>query len=82
MKCVDLFAGVGGIRLGFEKAGFSTVFSNDFEPACKDTFDLNFNHSKLIIEDINKVNNKSIPNFDILLDKLEKITEEDGNGRK
>ncbi|PIZ52250.1 DNA (cytosine-5-)-methyltransferase [Candidatus Woesearchaeota archaeon CG_4_10_14_0_2_um_filter_33_13] len=67
MRCVDLFAGVGGIRLGFENAGFSIVFSNDFEPACKETFDLNFNDSPLIIKDINKVNNDSIPDFDILL---------------
>jgi len=67
MKCVDLFAGVGGIRLGFENAGFNTVFSNDFEPACKETFDLNFNHSPLLIEDINKVKNEDIPDFDILL---------------
>ena len=67
MRCIDLFAGVGGIRLGFENAGFSTVFSNDYEPACKETFDLNFNNSHLIIEDINKVKNNSIPDFDILL---------------
>ena len=67
MKCIDLFAGVGGIRLGFENAGFKTVFSNDFEPACKETFDLNFDNSPLIIEDINKINNELIPNFDVLL---------------
>ncbi len=67
MRCVDLFAGVGGIRLGFENAGFNTVFSNDFEPACKETFDLNFDNSKLIIKDINKVEINKIPNFDILL---------------
>lgn len=67
MRCIDLFAGVGGIRLGFERAGFDTVFSNDSEPACKETFDLNFNNSPLIIEDINKVDNNSIPDFDILL---------------
>ena len=67
MRCVDLFAGVGGIRLGFENVGFTTVFSNDFEPACKETFDLNFNTSPLIIEDINKVNLKTIPDFEILL---------------
>jgi len=67
MRCVDLFAGVGGIRLGFENAGFNTVFSNDFEPACKETFDLNFDESPLIIQDINKVDNNSIPDFDILL---------------
>ncbi|TKJ17160.1 DNA (cytosine-5-)-methyltransferase [Candidatus Woesearchaeota archaeon B3_Woes] len=67
MRCIDLFAGIGGIRLGFENAGFNTVFSNDFEPACKETFDLNFDNSPLIIEDINKVDIDSIPDFDILL---------------
>ena len=67
MRCVDLFAGVGGIRLGFEGAGFSTVFSNDLEPACKETFDLNFDESPLIIKDINEVNIDSMPDFDILL---------------
>lgn len=36
MKCIGLFAAVGGIRLGFENAGFSTIFSNDFEPAWMD----------------------------------------------
>ena len=28
-KTIDLFAGVGGVRLGFEQAGFETVFAND-----------------------------------------------------
>ncbi|MEK6832417.1 MAG: DNA cytosine methyltransferase, partial [Nanoarchaeota archaeon] len=34
-KTIDLFAGVGGVRLGFEKAGFRTVFANDFDKTCK-----------------------------------------------
>ena len=42
MKTIDLFAGVGGVRLGFERAGFNTLFANDFEPACKETYDLIF----------------------------------------
>lgn len=67
LKTVDLFAGVGGIRLGFEKAGFETVFANDFDPTCKETYDLNFPEPKLLIEDIWKVNIKDIPDFDILL---------------
>ena len=29
VKTLDLFAGVGGIRLGFDNAGFKTIFSND-----------------------------------------------------
>ena len=64
---IDLFAGVGGIRKGFEKAGFKTVFANDFEPKCKETYDLNFQDSKLIVEDIRKIGIKDLPQFDFLL---------------
>jgi DNA (cytosine-5)-methyltransferase 1 len=66
-KTIDLFAGVGGIRIGFEKAGFKTVFANDFEPKCKDTYDLNFKDSKLIVEDIRKIGVEDLPKFDFLL---------------
>jgi DNA (cytosine-5)-methyltransferase 1 len=64
---IDLFAGVGGIRLGFEKAGFKTVFANDFEPKCKETYDLNFKDSKLVVEDIRKIGIDDLPKFDFLL---------------
>lgn len=66
-KTIDLFAGVGGIRMGFEKAGFKTVFANDFEPQCKETYDINFKDSKLIIEDIRKIGIDDLPKFDFLL---------------
>ena len=66
-RTIDLFAGVGGIRLGFEKAGFKTVFANDFESQCKDTYDLNFKDSKLVIEDIRKIGIDDLPKFDFLL---------------
>ncbi len=66
-KTIDLFAGVGGIRLGFEKAGFKTVFANDFEPKCKETYDLNFKDAKLVVEDIRKIGIDDLPKFDFLL---------------
>jgi len=66
-KTIDLFAGVGGIRLGFEKAGFETVFANDFDEQCKTTYDLNFPRTKLIVEDIRKVGINDLPKFDFLL---------------
>ena len=66
-KTIDLFAGVGGIRIGFENAGFKTVFSNDFEPKCKETYDLNFKNSKLVVEDIRKIGVDDLPSFDFLL---------------
>ncbi|MDO8572121.1 MAG: transcriptional repressor LexA [bacterium] len=66
-KTIDLFAGVGGIRLGFEKAGFETVFANDFDELCKSTYDLNFLTSKLIVEDIRSIGIDDLPKFDFLL---------------
>lgn len=66
-ETIDLFAGVGGIRIGFENAGFKTVFANDFEAKCKDTYDLNFKNAKLIVEDIRKIGIDDLPRFDFLL---------------
>lgn len=66
-RTLDLFAGIGGIRLGFEKAGFKTVFANDFDKQCKVTYDLNFEDSKLIVEDLRKIDIDDLPDFDFLL---------------
>lgn len=66
-RTIDLFAGVGGIRLGFEKAGFTTVFANDFEPKCAPTYDKNFDGAKLFIEDITKIDTSDIPDADFIL---------------
>ena len=66
-RTIDLFAGIGGIRIGFENAGFKTVFSDDFDPKCKETYDLNFKDSKLIVEDIRKIGIDDLPEFDFLL---------------
>jgi DNA (cytosine-5)-methyltransferase 1 len=67
LRTLDLFAGVGGIRLGFERVGFKTIFANDFDKTCKETYDLNFSEPKLTIKDIWEVEIKEIPEFDILL---------------
>ncbi len=67
LRTIDLFAGVGGIRLGFEKAGFKTVFANDIDKNCKHTYDLNFKGPKLNNEDIWKLDIDNLPEFDILL---------------
>lgn len=66
-RTLDLFAGVGGIRLGFERADFKTIFANDFDKTCKETYDLNFEEVKLNTEDINQLDIKSLPEFNILL---------------
>jgi len=66
-RTIDLFAGIGGIRKGFENAGFTTVFSNDFDQKCKITYDFNYPDSKMVVEDIKKIGINDIPEFDFLL---------------
>lgn len=66
-KTIDLFAGIGGIRIGFEKAGFETVFANDFDEYCKPTYDLNFKDPKLVVDDIHNIKTNNLPQFDFLL---------------
>ena len=66
MKTIDLFAGVGGIRLGMEQAGFNTVFSNDFDEKCQVTFDLNFSDPSMTCKSIDELDFDSIPDFDVL----------------
>jgi len=68
MRLADLFAGIGGIKIGFEQAGFQCVFSNDCDKQCKITFDSNFaeNGKPLVLADISKVPSELIPDFDIL----------------
>ena len=66
-RTLDLFAGVGGIRLGFERAGFEAVFANDHNEKCKLTYDLNFKEPKLTVKDVWKIYvKKEIPDFDVL----------------
>lgn len=64
-RFIDLFAGIGGIRLGFEAVGGHCVFSSEFdEDACK-TYEANFGEHPS--GDITKIDAKDIPDFDILL---------------
>lgn len=64
-RFIDLFAGIGGTRLGFEFVGGHCVFSSELdEDACK-TYEANFGEHPS--GDITKIDAKDIPDFDILL---------------
>lgn len=70
IRTIDLFAGIGAIRKGFESTGrFETVYANDFEKHCKTTYDKNFEDVKMSLKDIRKVSvvNGDVPQFDFIL---------------
>ncbi len=60
LKAIDLFSGIGGIRLGLEKAGFDVIYSNDFDKYCKITFEDYF-HEELDTRKIEDVPLEDIP---------------------
>ena len=62
---IDLFAGIGGIRLGFESVGGKCVFSSEFDEAACKTYEANFGEHPS--GDITKIAASEIPDFDILL---------------
>jgi DNA (cytosine-5)-methyltransferase 1 len=71
MKFIDLFSGIGGIKIAFENAGFEGVFSNDFDKNCKITFDYNFSdlfevEKQLVLDDVANIKSTQIPDFDVL----------------
>ena len=66
LKFIDLFAGIGGIRLAFENAGCECVWSNDIDKYSAVTYTENFGKNEHVIGDIKKIKASDIPDFDIL----------------
>ncbi len=68
-KMIDLFAGIGGIRLGFERAfdDVETVFVSEIDSYARATYAENFPDSPQLEGDITAIDAKKIPSFDICL---------------
>lgn len=62
---IDLFAGIGGIRLAFEQVGGKCVYSSEWDKYCQQTYYANFGEKP--DGDITKVDAKDIPEHDILV---------------
>lgn len=70
LKSIDLFAGIGGIRLGFERAfgdSIKTVFVSEWDEYAQKTYKANFHDDFEIAGDITKIAVDDIPDFDICL---------------
>lgn len=70
LKSIDLFAGIGGIRMGFDRAfgdDIKTVFVSEWDEYAQKTYKANFQDDFDIAGDITKIDEKDIPTFDICL---------------
>jgi len=61
MKIVSLFSGAGGLDLGFHKAGFKTVWANEFDKVIWETFEHNFPQTFLDKRSIVKIPSADVP---------------------
>ena len=82
-KFIDLFAGIGGVRIGFDKLGAECVFTSEIDKYAQKTYQHNFNNIDVarsflgpnyspsdkheVVGDITKIHASKIPDHDILL---------------
>ena len=64
IKFIDLFSGIGGIRMAYEKEGYKCVFSSEINPHACEMYKANFGEDPYC--DITKVDANIIPDFDVL----------------
>lgn len=68
-RFADLFAGIGGTRLGFESIGGECVFTSEWNSFAQQTYSANFGHGAdhVFAGDITKVDEDEVPDHDVLL---------------
>ncbi len=64
MKIISLFSGAGGLDLGFKKAGFETVWANEYDAKIWETFEYNFPNTILDKRNIMQIDASEIPDAD------------------
>ena len=64
-KFIDLFAGIGGMRIPFDELGGECVFTSEFDKFAQQTYEANFN--EMPDGDIKNIDLEQIPKHDLLL---------------
>ncbi len=64
LRFIDLFAGIGGFRIGFDQAGYQCVYSCEIDASCQEVYENNFNETPF--SDISKIDIESVPDFEVL----------------
>ena len=67
LKTVALFAGCGGLDLGFKNAGFNIVWANDNNKKVEETYRYNHKNTELIIKSLVDIKSEEIPECDIII---------------
>jgi DNA (cytosine-5)-methyltransferase 1 len=67
VRFIDLFAGIGGMRLAFESVGAECVFTSEWDKFAVQTYVANHGIKHPIFGDIREVDPKSVPNHDVLV---------------
>tara|TARA_B100001123_G_scaffold449583_1_gene615520 strand:+ start:7198 stop:8196 length:999 start_codon:yes stop_codon:yes gene_type:complete len=65
LRVGGLFSGIGGIELGFQKAGFDILWANEIDKHCALTYRLNFSHH-LYHQDVSTLSGKDLEPVDVL----------------
>ena len=66
-RFIDLFAGIGGLRRGFEPLGGECVFTSEWDKFSQKTYRANFDCEHELAGDITKIGVDDIPEHDVLL---------------
>jgi len=70
-RVIDLFAGVGGLSLGFKMVGFDIVLANEFDESIAKSYKYNHPETEVIVEDITKISHKDV--FTKFKEKIEVV---------
>ena len=65
-KVGDLFAGIGGIALGFQQSGMKVLWANEYDSKACETYRMNFPDHPIIEKDIHELDPKDLERIDIL----------------
>lgn len=66
LKAIELFAGIGGFRLGMRSAHIDTIWANDRSDLCCRVYESNFGDNSIVQADINQIDSSEIPDHDLL----------------
>ncbi|EAW36155.1 DNA cytosine methyltransferase [Lyngbya sp. PCC 8106] len=66
MKAIELFAGIGGFRLGMKGANIETVWANDSSELSCRVYESNFGQNSIVLADITQIDLSDIPHHDFL----------------